>query len=102
MPSSHRSGNPLTILPGLLDKGLHTAFTVAALGGQGGDVVPLEGFDNVHHGLGLVGVGRDDAGEEVVAAVVAQVWCSGGVADLGDLRWKKTKCQEKEVISTPP
>lgn len=102
MPSSHRSGNPLTILPGLLDKGLHTAFTVAALGGQGGDIVPLEGFDNVHHGLGLVGVGRDDAGEEVVAAVVTQVWCSGGVADLGDLRWKKTKCQEKEVISTPP
>lgn len=81
--------NLLTILPGLLDEGLHPAFTIAALGGQGGDVIPLEGFDNVHHGLGLVGVGWDHAGEEVVAAVVAQVRRGGGVADLGDLETDK-------------
>lgn len=86
---SHPRKDPLTILPGLLDEGLHPALTVAAFRGQGGDVIPLEGFDNVHHGLGLVGVRGDDAGEEVVAAVVTQVWCCGGVADLGNLGWSR-------------
>lgn len=103
VPSPYPRRKLLTILPGFLDEGFHTTFPIAALGGQGGDVVPLEGFDNVHHGLCLVGVGWDDTGEEVVAAVVAQVGRSGGVADLGDLgwSWERKKHQEKEAKFRP-
>ena len=46
----------LTILSGLLHEGLHAAFAIAALRGQRGHVVPLEGAHDVHHGLGLVRV----------------------------------------------
>ena len=60
-----------TCLSGYLDKGVNAAFSVVALGGQGGDVVPAHGLDDVHHGLGLVGVWGDHPGEELVAAVVA-------------------------------
>lgn len=75
----------LTVLSGLLHEGLHAALAVAALRGQRGHVVPLEGAHDVHHGLGLVRVRGDHTGEEVVAAVVTQVGGCGGVADLGDL-----------------
>lgn len=78
-------GTGLTVLSGLLDEGLHATLAVAALRGQRGHVVPLEGADDVHHGLGLVRVRGHHAGEEVVAAVVTQVRGCGSVADLGDL-----------------
>lgn len=68
-----------------MDEGLHAALAVVPLRGQRGDVVPPHGGDDVHHGLGLVGVRRHHAGEKVVAAVVAEFWSGGGVADLGDL-----------------
>ena len=48
-----------TRFSGYLDKGLDAALSVVALGGQGGDVVPAHGLDDVHHGLGLVGVRGD-------------------------------------------
>ena len=70
-----------------MDKGVDPAFAVIPLRGQGGHVVPAHGRDDVQHGLSLVGVGRDHAGEEVVAGVVAQLRGRGGVADLGDL-WR--------------
>ena len=41
--------------------------TVAGLLVDDGHVGPVEEFDELHHGLGLVLVGRDGAGEERVA-----------------------------------
>lgn len=75
-----------TCFSGYLNEGVNTALSVVALRRQRGDVVPSHGFDYVQHGLGLVGVRRHHTGEELVAAVVAQLRGSGGVADLGDLR----------------
>lgn len=77
-----------TCFSGYLLEGVHAALAVISLGGQRGDVVPAHGFHYVHHGLGLVGVGRHHAGEELVAAVVTQLWGGGRVADLRDLRHK--------------
>lgn len=63
----------LTVFSGLLDERVHAALPVVSLRGHGGDVVPAHGFDDVHHGLGLVRVRRDHPGEEVVAGVVAEL-----------------------------
>lgn len=75
-----------TCFSGYLLEGVDAALAVVSLGGQRGDVVPAHGFDDVQHGLGLVGVRRHHAGEELVAAVVAQLRGGGSVADLRDLR----------------
>ena len=75
-----------TCFSGYLLEGVHAALPVVSLGGQRGDVVPAHGFHYVQHGLGLVGVGRHHAGEELVAAVVTQLRGGGSVADLRDLR----------------
>lgn len=75
-----------TCFSGYLEEGVDPALSVIALGGYRGDVVPAHGFNYVHHGLGLVGVRRHHTGEELVAAVVAQLRGSGGIADLRDLR----------------
>lgn len=75
-----------TCFSGYLLEGVDAALAVISLGGQRGDVVPAHGFDYVHHGLGLVGVRRHHAGEELVAAVVTQLRGGGSVADLRDLR----------------
>lgn len=83
---------------GDLDEGLHAALPIVALRGQRGHVVPLHGGDDVHHGLGLVGVRRYHAGEEVVAAVVAQLGRRRGVADLRDLRDKRE--ESGDVLET--
>lgn len=87
----------LTVFSGLLDEGVHAALPVVSLGGHSGDVVPAHGFDNVHHGLGLVCVWGHHPGEEVVAGVVAELRGRGGVAHLRNLRdgrketWSRTK-----------
>lgn len=89
---------------GDLDEGLHTALSVVSLWGKCGHVVPLHGSDYVHHGLGLVGVGRYHAGEEVVTTVVTQFWCRWSVADLRDLDWgekKKTVCRSFGSVYIP-
>lgn len=75
-----------TCFSGYLNKGVNSTLPIVALRGQSGDIVPAHGFDDVHHGLGLVGVRRHHTGEELVAAVVTQLRGSGGIADLGDLR----------------
>lgn len=84
---SHTAGQT-TCFSGYLQEGVDAALSVVALRRQRGDVVPAHGFNYVHHGLGLVGVGRHHTGEEFVAAVVAQLGGSGGVADLRDLKHK--------------
>ena len=70
-----------------LDEGLDAALSVVALGGERGDVVPAHRGDDVQHGLSLVGVRRNHAGEEVVARVVAELRSRRGVADLRNL-WR--------------
>lgn len=67
-------------------EGVNTAFSIVALRGNCGDVVPAHGFDDVQHSLGLVGVRRHHTGEELIAAIVAQLRGRGGIADLWDLR----------------
>ncbi|TNN42589.1 hypothetical protein EYF80_047211 [Liparis tanakae] len=58
----------------------------AALRGDGGDVGPAQGPDDVHHGLGLERVRGNHPREEVVAPVVAQLRGRRRVADLWDLK----------------
>lgn len=79
----------LTCFFGELREGLHSLLPVAALRGDGGDVAPTQGSDDVHHGLRLEGVGRNHPGEEVVAPVVAQLRSRRRVADLWDLEGKR-------------
>lgn len=77
-----------TLLTGFfreLCEGLHSLLTIAALGGDGGDVSPAQGPDDVHHGLGLEGVRRNHPREEIVALVVAQLRGCRGIADLWNL-----------------
>lgn len=74
---------------GELCEGLHSLFSITALRGDGGDIRPAKGSNNVHHGLGLEGVWRNHPWEEVVAPVVTQLWGCGRVADLRDLEEKK-------------
>lgn len=83
----------LTVLSGLLNERVNAAFAVVPLGGHRGDVVPAHGFDDVHHGLGLVGVRGHHPGEEVVAGVIAQFRSCGGVAHLRDLRERRREAQ---------
>lgn len=73
-----------------LCEGLHSLLAIAALRGDGGDVSPAQGPDDVHHGLGLEGVGRNHPREEIVALVVTQLRGCRGVADLRNLGEKKT------------
>lgn len=80
----------LTCFFGELREGLHSLLAVAALRGDGGDVGPAQGPDDVHHGLGLERVGGNHPREEVVALVVAQLGGCGGVADLWNLEEKET------------
>lgn len=60
----------ITCFSGYLEEGIDPTLSIVALRGQGGDVVPAHGFDDVHHGLGLVGIRRHHSGEELIAAVV--------------------------------
>lgn len=75
----------LTVLSRLLNKGIHTTFSIVSLRRYSGDVVPAHGFDNVHHGLGLVGVWGHHPGEEVIAGVITQLRSRGGVTHLRNL-----------------
>lgn len=80
-----------------LREGLHSLLTVAALGGDGRDVGPAQGPNDVHHGLGLEGVGRNHPREEIVALVVAQLRGCRGIADLWNLEEKKTSWGLPEI-----
>lgn len=73
-----------------LCEGLYSLLTIATLGGDGRDVSPAQGPDDVHHGLGLEGVRRNHPREEIVALVVAQLRGCRGIADLWNLGEKKT------------
>lgn len=77
----------LTRLSGDLDEGLDATLAVVSLRGECGHVVPAHRGDDVQHGLSLVGVRGNHAGEEVVARVVAELWSRRGVADLRNL-WR--------------
>ncbi len=68
-----------------LNESLHTALAIVPLRCQRGDVVPAHGGHDVQHGLGLIGVGRHNPGEEVVPGVIAQFRRCGCIADLRDL-----------------
>lgn len=76
---------------GELCEGLHSLLAIAALRGDGGDVSPAQGPDDVHHGLGLERVRRNHPREEIIALVVAQLWGCRSIADLGDLKEKETR-----------
>ena len=60
-------------------------FTIAALHGDGGNVLPAELLDDFHHGRRLEVVWRHDATEELEAGFVRQFCGRRGVADLGNL-----------------
>lgn len=75
---------------GELCEGLHSLLAIAALRGDGGDVSPAQGPDDVHYGLGLERVRRNHPREEIVALVVAQLRGCRGVADLWNLKEKET------------
>lgn len=98
-PSWFQQPEEPTCFSGYLNEGIHAALAVVALRCQRGDVVPPHGLDYVQHGLGLVGVGGHHTGEELVAAVVAQLRGGGGVADLGDLRHTDGSAVSKGVRS---
>lgn len=83
-------GPKLTSLSRDLHKSLNPTLAIVALRGQRGHVVPSQCPHYVHHGLGLVGVRRHHAGEEVIACGVAELRGRGSVADLGDLEGGKT------------
>lgn len=99
---SHRRQRKLELLNGVLllilitcffrelCEGLHSLLTIAALRGDGGDVSPAQGPNDVHHGLGLERVRRNHPREEIVALVVAQLRGCRGIADLWNLEEKKT------------
>lgn len=80
----------LTVLSRLLNERIDAAFSIVSLRSYSGDIVPAHGFDNVHHGLGLVGVRGHHPGEEVVAGVITQLRSGGGVAHLRDLTERET------------
>lgn len=79
----------LTVFSRLLDEGVHAAFPIVSLWSHSGDVVPAHGFDDVHHGLGLVCVRRYHPGEEVVAGVVAELRGRWGITHLRNLPDRK-------------
>ena len=88
----------LTILSGLLYKRINATFSVVSLRGYSGNIVPAHGFDNVHHGLGLVGVWGHHPREEVVAGVITQLRSRGGIAHLRDL-WQRKKERARDAVT---
>lgn len=81
----------LTVLAGFLDEGIDAALSIVALRRHSGDVVPTHLLDDVHHGLGLVGIRRDHPREEIIARVVTQLRGCRRIAHLGDLRSAKRR-----------
>lgn len=88
--SAHHWSPFFTCFFGELCEGLHSLLSIAALWGDGGDVSPAQGSDNVHHGLGLEWIWRNHPWEEVIAPVVTQLRGCWGIADLRDLKEKET------------
>lgn len=90
--------NP-TCFSGERHEGVYPLFTIASFRGYCRDIVPAHGFDNIHHGLCLETVWRNDSGKEVIAAVVAQLRGGGCIADLRNLEWKTREgvIRRKEV-----
>lgn len=77
----------LTRLSGDLDEGLNATLSIVSLRGECGHIVPAHCSDDVQHGLSLIRVWGNHAGEEVIARVVAKLWSCRGVADLRNL-WR--------------
>ena len=63
----------------------HYLYSVGRFLVNDGDVGPVEQFDQVNHGAGLIGVGGDGAGKVLEAVLVAQLAAGGEEADLGNL-----------------
>jgi len=59
---------------------------VVSFVGQRGYVIPAESFDEVDQGLGLIGVGRNDAREVLEPCLVTQFHASRSIADLRYLK----------------
>lgn len=89
----------LTVFSRLLDERVHAALPVVSLWSHSGDVVPAHGFDDVHHGLGLVCVRRYHPGEEVVAGVVAELRRRWGITHLRNLPDRKNEPDYTRHIS---
>ena len=68
------------------------SLAVVSLVGDGRDVRPPEGVDDVEHRLRLVRVGRHDAGEVAEATLVAQLDARRRVADLRNLKYTTGRC----------
>lgn len=83
--SAHHWSPFLTCFFGELCEGLDSLLSIAAFRGNGGDVSPPQGSDNVHHGLGLEWVWRNHPREKVIAPVVTQLRGCWRIADLRDL-----------------
>lgn len=88
----------LTCFFGELCEGLYPFLSVAALWGDGGDVRPAQGLDNVHHGLGLEWVWRNHPWEEVIAPVVTQLRGCWRIADLWDLEGEEMGRGKKRLL----
>lgn len=86
---AHHWSHFFTCFSGALSEGLHSLLSIAALWGDGGDVRPAQGSNNVHHGLGLEWVWRNHPWEEVIAPVITQLRGCWRIADLWDLEESK-------------
>lgn len=90
-PTKKKGQRRLTGFSWDLHEGLHSLLSIAAFWGHSWDVIPAHSLHNVHHGLGLERVWWNHTWEEVIAAVITQLWSCGGIADLRNLK-KKVKC----------
>lgn len=78
-----------TCLFGNLREGFNTFFSITSFGCESRHVVPAKGLYDVYHGLGLEGIRWDHTGEEVIAPVIAELWCCGCITNLRDLKKRK-------------
>lgn len=84
---------------GFLLEGVDASLAVVAFWGHRRHVRPVEVAKDLRHGLGLEEIWRHGASKVVIAAFVAQLGTSGGVADLRDLeQTQKVGHLEKEKI----
>lgn len=78
-----------------LHEGLNSLLSIAAFWGYSRDIIPSHSLHNVHHGLGLERVWWNHTWEEVIAAIITQLWSCGGIADLRNLKKVNTHMEDK-------